>query len=192
LAKRYKGKLDAEADEFIGFASDGAKRISQLINDLLTFSRIGRGEVPEQLVDCEKVLQQVLYTLTQKHQAARAEVTHDPLLQVRANEVQITQIFQNLIDNAVKFRSKDAPRVHISARAEGNQWIFSVADNGIDIEAQYKERIFVIFQRLNSREDYDGTGIGLAVCKKIVEKRHGTIWVEPNKGHGTIVSFTWP
>jgi PAS domain S-box-containing protein len=192
LAKRYKGKLDAEADEFIGFATDGAKRMSQLINDLLSFSRIGQGEAPELLVDCEKVLEQVLSSLKQKNELARAQITHDPLPRLRANELQITQVFQNLIDNAVKFRSKDDPQVHISARAEGNQWIFSVADNGIGIDAQYKDRIFVIFQRLNSREDYAGTGIGLAVCKKIVEKRDGHIWVEPNKGHGTVVYFSWP
>jgi PAS domain S-box-containing protein len=192
LSRRYKGQLDAEADEFIAFATDGAKRMSRLINDLLTYSRVGRGEVPEQLVDCEKVLEQVLYNLTQKNLAAGVEVSHDPLPQIMANEVQITQVFQNLIDNAIKFRSKDDPRVHLSARTEGDRWIFSVADNGIGIDAQYKDRVFVIFQRLNSREAYDGTGIGLAVCKKIVEKRDGDIWVEPNQGHGTIVYFTWP
>jgi PAS domain S-box-containing protein len=192
LSRRYKGKLDAEADEFIAFASDGAKRMSQLINDLLSFSRIGRGDVPEQLVDCEKVLQQVLFSLAHKKQMAGVEITHDPLPQVHANELQITQVLQNLIDNAVKFRSKEDPRVHISARADGDRWTFSVADNGIGIDAEYKDRIFVIFQRLNSREDYDGTGIGLAVCKKIVEKRDGSIWVEPNKEHGTVVYFTWP
>jgi PAS domain S-box-containing protein len=192
LARRYKGKLDAEAEEFIGFADDGAKRMSALINDLLTFSRVGQGDAPEQLVDCEKVLAQVLLSLRQKKETARARVTHDPLPQVRANELQITQVFQNLIDNAIKFRSKEDPQVHISARAEGDKWIFSVADNGIGIDAQYKDRIFVIFQRLNAREDYAGTGIGLAVCKKIVEKREGNIWVEPNRGHGTVVYFSWP
>jgi PAS domain S-box-containing protein len=192
LSRRYKGKLDAEADEFIEFATDGAKRMSLLINDLLSFSRIGRGEVKEEMVDCEQVLEHVLLTLTHKNRVAGAEITHDPLPQIKANELQITQVFQNLIDNAVKFKSKENPRVHISAREQGDQWIFSVADNGIGIDAQYKDRIFVIFQRLNAREDYDGTGIGLAVCKKIVEKRDGNIWVEPNQGHGTVVYFTWP
>jgi PAS domain S-box-containing protein len=192
LARRYKGKLDSEADEFITFATEGAKRMSQLINDLLSFSRIGRGEVAEQMVDCEKILESVILSLTLKKQTARAQVTHSPLPKILANELQITQVFQNLIDNAIKFRSKEDPRVHISAREDGDKWIFSVADNGIGIDAEYKDRIFVIFQRLNARENYDGTGIGLAVCKKIVEKRSGNIWVEPNQGHGTVVYFTWP
>jgi PAS domain S-box-containing protein len=192
LARRYKGKLDAEADEFIGFASDGAKRMSLLINDLLTYSRIGRGQAPEELIDCEQVLARVLAGLGQKSLAAGAQITHDPLPKIIANEVQIGQVFQNLIDNAVKFRSRDQPRIHISVQAKNNQWIFSVADNGIGIDDAYKERVFVIFQRLHSRDDYDGTGIGLAVCKKIVEGRDGDIWVEPNHGHGTVVYFTWP
>ena len=192
LSRRYQGKLDNEADEFIAFATEGAARMSRLINDLLTYSRIGRGDVTERQVDCEKVLKQVLESLSPKILAAGVEVTHDPLPQITANEIQIMQVFQNLIDNAVKFRSKQAPRVHISAGFEDNKWIFSVADNGIGIEEQYKERVFVIFQRLNSREQYDGTGIGLAVCKKIIEKHEGKIWVTPNEGSGTVVNFTWP
>jgi signal transduction histidine kinase len=192
IAKRYKGKLDADADEFIGHAIDGAKRMSQLINDLLTYSRIGRGKMPEEEVDCEKVLEQVLHSLSQKNAASGAEITHDPLPKIMANELQITQVLQNLIDNAVKFRSEENPRVHISAREEGTKWIFSVADNGIGIEEQYKDKVFVIFQRLNSREEYGGTGIGLAVVKKIVEKRDGEVWFAPNQGRGTVVYFTWP
>lgn len=192
LARRYEGKLDADADEFIRYATEGAKRMSLLINDLLTYSRVGRGQVSTDLVDCEKILEQVLFSLSKKNLASGAKITHDPLPHIRANEIQITQIFQNLIDNAVKFRSAEVPHVHISAREEADKWIFSVADNGIGIDAQYKDRIFVIFQRLHSREDYDGTGIGLAVCKKIVEKNDGNIWVEPNQGQGTIVYFTWP
>ncbi len=192
LARRYKGKLDSEADEFIGFAIDGAKRMSQLINDLLGYSRVGRGDVREQLVSCESVLEKVLFSLTQKNEAAGAVVTHDPLPEIQANELQITQIFQNLIDNAVKFRKDEPPRVHISAHQENGNWVFSVADNGIGIEEEYRDRIFVIFQRLNPREDYPGTGIGLSVCKRIIEKRDGKIWVESNSGSGTVVNFTWP
>jgi light-regulated signal transduction histidine kinase (bacteriophytochrome) len=146
----------------------------------------------EEMIDCEGILKQVLATLSHKLVEAGVEITHDRLPQVKANEVQITQVFQNLIDNAIKFRSKEIPRIHISAREEGNKWIFSVADNGIGIDPAYRERVFVIFQRLNSREDYDGTGIGLAVVKRIVEKHDGEIWVEPNQGNGTVVYFTWP
>jgi PAS domain S-box-containing protein len=192
LARRYQGKLDPEADEFIRYATDGAKRMSLLINDLLTYSRVGQAAAIETLVDCEKVLEQVLHSLGRKNLLSEAEFTHDSLPQIKANELQITQVFQNLIDNAVKFRGKESPKVHISALAEGKQWIFSVADNGIGIDVQYKDRVFVIFQRLHSREDYPGTGIGLAICKKIVEQREGRIWVGPNQGTGTIVYFTWP
>jgi PAS domain S-box-containing protein len=192
LSRRYKGKLDAEADEFIGFAVDGSKRMSMLINDLLHYSRIGQGDAAQSVVDCQTVLEQVLFSSSRKNQAAEAMITHDCLPRIRGNELQITQIFQNLVDNAVKFRGSETARVHISARADGAKWIFSVADNGIGIEPQYSERIFVLFQRLNAREDYAGTGIGLAVCKRIVEKQGGRIWVEPNKEKGTIVSFTWP
>jgi PAS domain S-box-containing protein len=192
LARRYQGKLDGEADEFIAFATEGAQRMSRLINDLLAYSRVGRGTISEETVDCEKVLEQVLFSLGQKSLAAGVTVTHDPLPKIVANELQISQLLQNLIDNAMKFRGNEDPQVHVSATPQGSTWVFSVADNGIGIEEQYWERIFVIFQRLNSREAYEGTGIGLSVCKKIVEKHGGKIWVESNQGKGTVVYFTWP
>jgi signal transduction histidine kinase len=191
LSRRYKGKLDAEADEFIGFATAGAKRMSALINGLLGLSRIGRGEIPDELVDCEKIMELVVLSLGPRIATAGTKITHGPLPKIRASELQITQILQNLIDNAIKFQKPDNPSVHISARDDGKQWVFSVADNGIGIEPEYKDRIFVIFQRLNSREDYDGNGIGLAICKKIIEQRRGKIWVESNQPAGTTVFFTW-
>ncbi len=192
LARRYKGKLDSEADEFIGYATDGAKRMQQLINDLLGYSRVGRGRVVDELVDCERVLDQVLCNLEEKIENSHARITHDPLPRIPANEIQTIQLFQNLIENAIKFKSADPPSIHISAQPKDRIWTFSVADNGIGIAAEYKDRVFVIFQRLHSRDAYPGTGIGLAICKKIVEQHSGVIWLEPGPKGGTVVSFSWP
>jgi PAS domain S-box-containing protein len=184
LARRYEGRLDTDADEFITFAVDGARRMQTLINDLLAFSRVGtRGREPEP-TDCEGVLQQALMNLKAAIEESGAQITSDPLPTVSGDEGQLVQLLQNLIGNAIKFRGEDAPRVHVSAREEGVDWVFSVADNGIGLDEQYRDRIFVIFQRLHGREQYPGTGIGLAICRKIVERHGGRIWVESEPGQG--------
>ncbi|MGB2727489.1 MAG: ATP-binding protein [Halobacteriota archaeon] len=208
LARRYKGKLDADADDFIAFAVGGANRMQTLINDLLTYSRVGTHGKPVEPTDCEAVLDQVLTNLKVSIEESSAVVTHDALPTVIADASQLGLLFQNLIDNAIKFRSKEYPRIHISAtrgsgigdRGSGlerrttnhDSWVFSVRDNGIGIEPEFFERIFIIFQRLHSREEYSGTGIGLAICKKIAERHGGRIWVESKPGKGTTFFFTIP
>jgi PAS domain S-box-containing protein len=191
LARRYRGKLDDDADEFIAFAVDGAKRMQQLINDLLVYSRVkSRGKEPEP-VDCSEVLRQVLSALQVTIEESGASITSDPLPTVMADEGQIAQLFQNLISNAIKFRrAEETPRVHLSARREGEEWAFSVKDNGIGIAKDYLERIFIIFQRLHGREAYPGTGIGLAICKRIVERHGGRIWAESEQAKGATFHFT--
>jgi PAS domain S-box-containing protein len=192
LAKRYKGKLDSDADEFIGFAVDGAVRMWKLINDLLTYSRVGMRGKGLEPTDSEAVLAQSLRDLKVAVEENGALVTHDPLPTVMADHPQLGQLFQNLIGNAIKFRGKEPPRVHVSASRRGNEWTFSVRDNGIGIAPEYSERVFIIFQRLHSRQEYAGTGIGLAICKKIVERHGGRIWVESGVGKGTTFYFTFP
>gem|GEM_PF-2334686 len=192
LARRYKGKLDSEADEFIRYAVEGVKRMQILINDLLTFSRIGTRGKPFEATDCNVVLKKTLQDLKVSIEENNAEVIYDSLPTVYADEIQLGQLFQNLIGNAIKFRSKENPKIHISAKLENEQWVVSVKDNGIGIESQYKDRIFVIFQRLHTRNEYPGTGIGLAVCKKIVERHGGKIWLESEVGKGTTFYFTLP
>ncbi len=192
LGRRYSGKLDKDADEFIGYAVDGAKRMQGLIQDLLAFSRVGtRGKdlVP---TDCEAVLAKTLQTLEFTARETAATITYDKLPTVMGDETQLGQLLQNLIGNAIKYRNGNAPKVHVSCRKEGNEWLFGVKDNGIGIEPQYAERVFVIFQRLHTREEYEGTGIGLAVCKKIVERHGGKIWVESELGKGATFHFTLP
>jgi PAS domain S-box-containing protein len=192
LGKRYQGKLDADADEFIGYALDGALRMQRLIEDLLAFSRVGtRGEVFAP-TDPNAVIESVLATLKLTIEETGASVTHDHLPMVLADAGQVGHLFQNLIANALKFRRAEAPRVHISATRRDADWCFSVRDNGIGIDPQYFERIFVIFQRLHSREEYSGTGIGLAIAKKIVERHGGRIWVESRSGDSTTFFFTLP
>ena len=192
LARRYKGKLDGDADEFIGFAVDGAARMQQLINDLLAYSRVGTRGREFEPTDCETILAQALENLQITIQEKRAIVTHDPLPTVPADNVQLGQLLQNLIGNAIKFQGPEPPHVHVSACRNENGWVFSVRDNGIGIAPEYAERIFVIFQRLHTREKYPGTGIGLAVCKKIVERHGGRIWVESQLGKGATFYFTLP
>jgi PAS domain S-box-containing protein len=190
LSRRYKGKLDADADEFISFAVDGAARMQRLIQDLLMYSRVGtKGE---ELLDTnsEEALQQALLNLRGAIEESRAVVTHDPLPFVLADEMQLAQLFQNLVGNAIKYQSPGIPRIHISAKQNGGKkWIFSVKDNGLGIDPQYFERIFGMFQRLHKREEFAGTGIGLAICKKIVERHGGTISVQSQPGHGSTFSF---
>ena len=192
LAKRYQGKLDRDADEFIAFAADGATRMYQLINDLLTYSRVGTRGNPFELVDCEEVFHNCVNNLKVAVEESGAEVTHDPLPKTVADFSQLEQLFQNLIGNAIKFHGEESPRVHISARPNGDYWVFSVRDNGIGIAPEYTERIFVIFQRLHGKDKYPGTGIGLAICKKIVERHGGRIWVESEPEKGATFYFTLP
>ena len=192
IAKRYKGKLDTDADEFIGYAVEGATRMQRLINDLLAFSRVTtQGRVFER-VDCNQVLEDVLSNLRVAVEESQAVVTHDALPVVTADGGQLGQLFQNLIGNAIKFHGKEPPRVHVSVELRNNEWQFSVLDNGIGVDPQYAERIFVIFQRLHNREEYPGTGIGLALCKKIVERHGGRIWVKSPIGRGAVFYFTLP
>lgn len=195
LAKRYKGKLDANADEFIGYAVDGASRMQKLINDLLALSRVGTQAKPSEPVDTGAVLTRVVSDLRFAIEGAAASVNFPPTMPtVLADGTQIGQLFQNLVGNALKFRGTEPPRVDVSVQPEeeGRLWRFAFQDNGIGIEPQYFERIFVIFQRLHSKESYPGTGIGLAICKKIVERHGGTMWVESVVGQGTTFLFTLP
>ena len=193
LQRRYEGQLDARADEFIGHAVDGATRMQALIDDLLTYSRVGRLEDPKQPVSAEQSLQGALKNLAVVIEETGAEITHDALPVVQAISTQLTLLFQNLIGNAIKFRHKErAPQIRIGAEAAGGHWRFSVTDNGIGIADQYFDRIFVIFQRLHTRREYPGTGLGLALCKRIVEHHGGKIWVESTPEEGTTFFFTMP
>jgi PAS domain S-box-containing protein len=190
LARRYQGKLDSDADDFIGFAVEGAGRMKVLINDLLTFSRIGTrgGELTPVML--EDVFNRVVRTLDLTIEENKAVITHDALPQVMADQGQMLQLFQNLIGNALKFRSDKPPKVHVGVRREEDQWLFYVRDNGIGIDPQFWERIFIIFQRLHTREEYQGTGIGLAICRKIIERHGGRIWVESEVDKGSTFYFT--
>jgi PAS domain S-box-containing protein len=192
LAKRYRGKLDADADEFIGYAVNGATRMQQLIADLLTYSRVGTKGHAFESTDLEAVLVRVLGDLKLAVEQSGGAVTHDPLPTVVGDGTQLAQLLQNLLANALKFRGPDPPRVHLSAERNGREVKVSVRDNGIGIAPEHVERIFVIFQRLHTTAQYPGTGIGLAVCKKIVERHGGRIWVESQPGQGATFSFTLP
>lgn len=192
LAKRYEGKLDEDADQYIGHVVEGAARMQQLISDLLTLSRVASRAAPSKLVNCEKVLDDTLASLSASIEDAGARVTHDPLPIVRADPTQLGQLLQNLISNSIKYVDKPPPQVHISATQEESAWCFAVRDNGIGIESQHTERIFEVFQRLHGQQEFSGTGIGLAVCKKIVERYGGRIWVESEPGKGSTFRFTLP
>ena len=192
LARRYKGKLDSDADEFIRYAVDGANRMQWLINDLLAYSRVTSQEQVFEEVDCTKVLEEVMSNLQLSIEESQAVVTHDPLPTVMADGGQLGQLFQNLIANAITFHGEEPPAVHVSAERKANEWLFSVRDNGVGLDPQYAERIFVIFQRLHDREEYPGTGIGLAICKKVVERHGGRIWVVSQVGQGATFYFTLP
>lgn len=192
LKSRYGGKLDSDADEFIDFAVDGATRMKTLINDLLIYSRVGTASKPYLPISGDVVLDRAVANLRVVIEESGAAVTHDPLPTILADDTQIVQLFQNLIGNALKFRSNETPRIHVGVDARESEWVFSFKDNGIGIEPEYKERIFIIFQRLHLSTDYPGTGIGLAVCKKIVERHGGKIWVESELGQGATFHFTLP
>ncbi len=190
LARKYQGNLDAKADKYIGYIVEGSTRMQQLINDLLELSRVGTRCKELKPTACETVLSRVLDNLKVAIAENDALVTYDSLPTVMGDETQLIQLFQNLISNAIKLRGEEPPRVHVSAVQQENEWAFKVCDNGIGMEAEYFERIFMIFQRLHSRKEYPGTGIGLAVCKKIVERHGGRIWVESTLGIGTTFHFT--
>lgn len=192
LARRYQGKLDASADEFIGFAVDGASRMQQLIQDLLSYSRLTIRGKALQFTETGAPCNAALENLRESIKNSNAEVGVGPLPTVLADATQLAQLFQNLIGNAIKYCNKRRPQIRVDARPNGNEWIFSVHDNGIGIEPQYFERIFQMFQRLHTRKDYSGTGIGLAICRKIVERHGGKIWVESHPGQGSTFLFTIP
>ena len=192
LQRRYQAKLDQDANEFIGFAVEGAKRMQSLINDLLLYSRVGTKGKPFEPVPLEDVLRDVLANLRVAIAEAGAEVVHDPLPVIQGDRMQLVQLLQNLIGNAIKFRREAAPQVRITAEPQGGRWLISVSDNGIGIEPQYADRIFMIFQRLHTRDQYPGTGIGLSICKKIVERHGGNISVEPGETGGSTFRFTLP
>ncbi|MFB4270190.1 ATP-binding protein [Nonomuraea sp. GTA35] len=193
LEQRYGPQLDERARQYIHYAVDGAKRMQLLINDLLDFSRVGRVTGEKKEIDSGAALDRALDNLSATLDDAGATVTRDELPRLNGNELQLTQLFQNLIENAVKFRSEEPPRVHIGARRDGEMWEFSCSDNGIGVEAKYADRIFLIFQRLHPRDVYPGTGIGLALCRKIVEYHGGQLWLDGNSdGHGATFRWTMP
>lgn len=190
LGKRYRGQLDADADEFIGFAVDGSTRMQRLLNDLLAYSRVGTRSKPFAAIECDSALSDALDNLKPAIKESGALITHEPLPMVRGDEVQLIQLFQNLIGNAVKFQGQEPLQIHISAQPQDGDWVFAVRDNGIGIAPEQQERIFLIFQRLHHRSEYPGTGIGLALCKRIVERHGGRIWVESEVGKGATFYFT--
>ncbi len=192
LARRYRHVLDQDAQEFIDYAVDGANRMQRLINDLLAYSRVGRNGKPFKSADSNAILNQALANLSVVIQESHAVITADELPTVKASATQLVQLFQNLIENAIRFRGEQFPYVHVSARREENEWVFSVRDNGVGIDPEHSERIFVIFQRLNGKRAKNGTGIGLAICRKIIERHGGRIWVESKPGKGSTFYFTIP
>jgi light-regulated signal transduction histidine kinase (bacteriophytochrome) len=192
IAKRYEGKLDPDADDFIAFTLDGIDWMQSLINALLTYSRVGTQAGKFQMTDFNQVLARVMKNLQIAVQEHNADVTYEKLPVTMADTSQMEQLFQNLVNNAIKFHGEKPPRIEISAEKKENHWLFCVRDHGIGIDPQYSERIFEIFQRLHSRQEYAGTGIGLAVCKRIIERHGGRIWVESQLGAGAAFYFTLP
>jgi PAS domain S-box-containing protein len=192
LEKRYKYRLDPEADKFIGYAVDGAARMKSLITDLLAFSRVESRGLQYSRTDCDAVLARALVNLKPVIEETHAEITSEPLPSLRVDGGQLVQVFQNLISNAIKFHSSEPPRIHIAAEEKDGKWLFCIKDNGIGIEPQYLDRIFVLFRRLHGLMEYPGTGIGLAICRKIVERHGGRIWAESEPGAGSTFYFTIP
>nr|WP_052374175.1 ATP-binding protein [Methanobacterium sp. SMA-27] len=192
LQKRYAADLDEDANDFIDFAVEGAKRMNIMINDLLEYSRIGSTERKFEYLQSDKILETVQQNLKPLIDENNALINHDPLPIIYANEQMMIQLFQNIIGNAIKYHSKETPKIHISAENVDDDYIFAIKDNGIGIDKKHLEKIFTIFQRLHSREEYDGTGIGLAISQRILQKHHGKIWAESELGKGTTFSFTIP
>lgn len=190
LARRYRGKLDDDADEFIGYVVDGVDRMQALISDLLAYSRAGSRGSEMVTVDLQAVFDRVLTDLGPSIEESEAVITSDPLPEVEGDASQLTQLLQNLIANALKFRGDKPPRVHVGVRMEDGERVFFVRDEGIGIDPKFRDRIFVIFQRLHTRSEYPGTGIGLSICRKIVERHGGRMWVESEPGEGATFYFT--
>ena len=192
LEERYRGQLDDDADKFIHYAVDGALRMQTLVQDLLAFSRVGRQGTDLQSTDCNAVVETAVKNLQAAVDKSGAQVMHDHLPTVVADGSQLLQVFQNLIGNAIKFRGSEPPAIHVSASKRGMEWVFSVADNGIGIAPEHAEIIFAVFKRLHTRAEYPGSGIGLAICKKIIERQGGKIWVESQPGKGSTFKLTIP
>ena len=192
LERRYRGNLDQDADTYIGFAVEGSERMRGLINDLLLYSRIAARGKPLEATDCGAALDSALANLQVAIRDSGAVITHDGLPTARADSSQLVQLFQNLVGNAIKFRGERPPRIRVLAERSEDDWVISVCDSGIGIAPEYHERVFKIFQRLHSREEYAGTGIGLAVCRRIVERHGGRIWVGSEPGQGARFSFSIP
>lgn len=192
LARAYGDKLDGKAQRYIEHISSGAERMRVLINGLLELSRLSTEPPKLRQIDCTRVLEQVLASLEVLLAEAGARVTHDPLPTVMGNPIRLTQLFLNLVSNGIKFRGQEPPRVHVGARRAGREWALSIEDNGIGIEAKYLDAIFIMFRRLHARDEYPGSGIGLALVKKIVEQHGGRIWVESEPGKGSTFRFTLP
>ncbi len=191
LEKRYKNKLDADANDFIHYAVDGAHRMQNLINDLLQFSRVGTRARPFTQTDCNLVVEIALTNLKELISETKTKIHFDKMPTIKADESQLIQLFQNMVHNAIKFRNQKDPKIEITAQKKSDYWLFGVKDNGIGIDPAYKDRIFMIFQRLHARSEYPGSGIGLAICKKIIERHNGKIWFESNdKDSGTTFYFT--
>ena len=192
LQQKYADRLDAEADQFIGFAVDGVKRMDTLIQDLLTYARVGSRRLERAPTDAAAALQHAMDNLSTSIQETAAEITCGELPTVRADGTQLVQLFQNLIGNALKFRGAAPPKIHVDASRQEDHWLFSVCDNGIGITPDFRDRIFLIFERLHTRTRYPGTGIGLPICKRIVDRHGGRIWVESEPGQGATFRFTLP
>nr|WP_306266233.1 ATP-binding protein [Pararhizobium sp. IMCC3301] len=192
LSRRYSGKLDTEADEFIGFAVDGAVRMKCLINDLLAYSRVSNRPLNREMIDTGQVVQSALQALSERLAECDGKIDVGPLPVIEADSVQMERLFTNLIENAIKYRSELPPQVSVAAEFKGDFWEFAISDNGLGIAPEFREKVFVIFTRLHSRDKYQGTGIGLASCKRIVERHGGTIWIDPAPEDGTTFRFTLP
>jgi signal transduction histidine kinase len=192
LGERYRGKLDADADKYIHYAVDGALRMQTLVRDLLAFSRAGRQGMETEQLDANELIRHAMLNLEASFRESGAKVHFDRLPMITANRSQLQQVFQNLIANAIKFHGAVPPQIEISAEENAGAWSFSVKDNGIGIAPEHMDSIFVIFHRLHTREEYPGNGIGLSICKKIIERHGGKIWVESEPGRGTTFRFTIP
>jgi len=192
LQRKYGNKLDADADQFISYIVGGAKRMEQLLRDLLAYSQTGSSsEGPIHPVDCAAAIRKVMLNLQASIEQNRATITWDALPIVHAHEIRMVQLLQNLVGNAIKYRSAEPPKIHVSAEHRQADWVFSVEDNGIGIDPEYAQEVFRIFRRLHG-QDYPGTGIGLAICQRIVESYDGRIWVESSVGRGSRFCFTFP
>ena len=192
FARRYKRKLDSDADKYIYYAVNGADRMHSMIKSLLEYSLVGNDGMNPEEVDCNEAVEQVITLLAPDIEGTEAQVSHDPLPTIFVDRIQLEQVFHNLIDNGLKFRDKQPPAIHVSATERQEEWEFAIRDNGIGIDPEHIDRIFNIFQQLHARDKYSGNGIGLAICKKIVQRHGGSIWAESEPGRGSTFYFTLP